>query len=70
MQEHLTRTFSPKESSMPFIIPALKNGCEVLVTAAVAREFKLANPALIVGGKVHRIDFKKDEIGLWLLSMK
>jgi hypothetical protein len=69
MTDHLIRAFNPKESNFPYIIPALKNGQTVLVTVQIAREFRLADPALIVGGKTHYISFKKREMGLWEMRL-
>jgi len=62
--EALTRTFKPIESNYPFIIPALRNGLTVTVTPKIAREFKLANPGIIVKGTCKYISFEKADLGL------
>lgn len=68
--EALTRKFKPTESNFPFIIPALRNGMEVLVTKKIAQEFKLANPAIIVSETCHQIKFEKAELGLVKMTLE
>jgi hypothetical protein len=67
--ETLLRQFTPTESNFPFIIPALKNGMKVEVTKKIAQEFRLVNPALIVKGKVHTIQFTKGILGLIVMTL-
>jgi hypothetical protein len=67
--EALTRSFKPTESNFPFIIPALKNGMEVLVTKKIAQEFKLANPAIIIAGTCNYIKFEKADLGLIKMTL-
>lgn len=68
--KELTRTFKPTESNFPYIIPALRGGMTVEVTLKIAREFKLANPAIIVKGTVKYIVFKKTDLGLVEMTLE
>jgi hypothetical protein len=42
---------------------------KVEVTKKIAQEFRLANPALIVKGKVHTIQFTKGILGLIVMHL-
>lgn len=67
--DNLLRDFKATESSHPYIIPALKNGLTVTVAERVAREFRIQNPGIVVGGTCYDIEFKKIELGLWEMKL-
>ncbi len=68
--EALTRTFKATESNYPYIIPALRNGMTVEVTAKIAREFRLAKVGIMVKGTIRYIKFTKTELGLWEMKLE